>query len=121
MNKCKIGCESETKEGFREEMRQDEIEKLAFFYLCEEEDQNILKKKGKMTYKDFRRFDYLTRRLEFWEYNKKIWEEFSAGFKERISIFSGEESETLGELEEQEKWWKSLIKKKESLDSESDC
>ena len=101
-------------------MRQAEIEKLAFFYLCEEKDRIILEKKEKISYKDFVRFDYLTRRLGFWELNKWIWKEFSAEFTEKIEVFSGQGSELESELEEQTRWWKDFAKKKELLDSQGD-
>ena len=116
--KCKIGCKSETKEEQCEEMKQEEIEMLAFFYLCGQKDQNILMKKEKMTFMDFQRFDYLTRRLGFWEYNKRIWKEFSGTFKEKITVWGacGEViCEVSEEIENQKKWWETLSKNNEEL------
>lgn len=100
-------------------MRQVEIEKLAFLYLCEEKDRNILDKKEKMTFKDFERFDFLTRKLELWECNKWIWKEFSADFTEKNCAFSGVEWELEEEIKEQKIWWEAFLKTKELLDSGS--
>ena len=99
-------------------MQQEVIEMLAFFYLCEERDQNILMKKEKMTFRDFRRFDYLTKRLGFWEYNKKIWEDFSGNFKYNITAWAESAEDTCElseEIENQEKWWETLSKNNEDL------
>lgn len=99
-------------------MQQEVIEMLAFFYLCEERDQNILMKKEKMTFRDFRRFDYLTKRLGFWEYNKKIWEDFSGNFKYKITAWAESAEDTCElseEIENQEKWWETLSKNNEDL------
>lgn len=112
--KCKIGCKSETKEEQCEEMKQEEIEMLAFFYLCDEKDRNILMKREKMTFRDFQRFDYLTRRLELWEYNKKIWGDFAGEFEQKIQQW-GNASEIFEEIEMQESWWEKLSKKKKDL------
>lgn len=105
-------------------MQQEDIEKMAFFYLCGERDQKILKKTEKMAYLDFQRFDYLTRRLGFWEYNKRIWKEFSAEFKEKIEkerIVDVEQWEIEEEMELEDEWWRELTKKhKELLDLEMD-
>jgi len=116
--KCKIGCKSETREEQCEEVKQEAIEMLAFFYLCGERDQNILMKKEKMTFGDFLRFDYLTRRLEFWEYNKKIWVDFSGSFKQKIMEWKENEEgvfEVSEEIEGQEKWWENLLKNNKDL------
>lgn len=101
-------------------MKQEEIEMLAFFYLCDEKDRNILMKREKMTFRDFQRFDYLTRRLEFWEYNKKIWKDFAGEFEQKIQRW-GNASEISDEIEMQEIWWEKLSKnKKDLLDFGSD-
>ena len=106
-------------------MRQDIVEKMAFFYLCGKRDQNILAGNMKMTFFDFQRFDYLTRRLGFWEFNKKIWKDFSKEFKVQIDNLETnlkEEWQVVEEIEEQEKWWQELSENnKELLDLESDC
>lgn len=99
-------------------MKQEAKEMLAFFYLCGERDQNILMRTEKMTFRDFLRFDYLTKRLEFWEYNKKIWRDFSGEFKQKIIEWKESEEgvfEVSEEIEEQEKWWENLLKNNEDL------
>lgn len=99
-------------------MQQEAIEMLAFFYLCGKKDQNILIKKEKITFEDFQRFDYLTKRLGFWEYNKKIWKEFSGEFKQKIVLLEEDRREICDvaeEIENREKWWEILSKNNEEL------
>lgn len=99
-------------------MRQETIEMLAFFYLCGEKDRSILLKKEKMLFRDFLRFDYLTKRIGLWEYNKKIWEEFSEEFKQQIIAWAEDAAGTVDICEEigsQEEWWENLLKNNEDL------
>ena len=58
-------------------MRREDMERLAFLYLCDEEDQNILLGKSKMKLEKFLKFEHWTRKLEFWEYNKSLWDRYS--------------------------------------------
>ncbi len=99
-------------------MKKEKLEMLAFFYLCKKRDRNLLQGKVRMTCSEFIRFDYLTRRLEFWEYNKRIWTEFSGQFEkelEREKYGLKEEWELDEEIRQRESWWAELTKNCEDL------
>lgn len=99
-------------------MKKEKLEMLAFFYLCDKGDQNVLQGKVRMTFSEFIRFDYLTRRLEFWEYNKRIWSEFSGQFEKELEWEKQrlkEEWEIEEEIQQRERWWAELSKNCEDL------
>lgn len=77
-------------------MRREDMERLAFLYLCDEEDQNILLGKSKMKLEKFLKFEHWTRKLEFWEYNKSLWDRYSRELQsdlEKLGISEMERAE----------------------------
>ena len=59
--------------GEDETMRQKDIEKFAFLYLCGQRDKDILAGKERMTFQDFDRLTYITDFLELDQMNLEIW------------------------------------------------
>ncbi|WP_373241209.1 hypothetical protein [Mediterraneibacter gnavus] len=67
-------------------MRQKDIERFAFLYLCGERDRNILLGKEKMTFSDLDRLTYITDFLDLSHYNLDIWDEFSGQFQKQFRL-----------------------------------
>lgn len=70
--------------GEDETMRQKDIEKFAFLYLCGQRDKDILAGKERMTFQDFDRLTYITDFLELDQMNLEIWNCFYPQFKEQF-------------------------------------
>lgn len=99
-------------------MRQTEVEKYAFLYLCGKRDRDILRGKIKMKYADFDRLRYLAEVLGLRHYSQEIWNVFAGGFLEQIAELEEVYEETLGRvsysLEEedgrQKRWLREFLK-----------
>ena len=97
-------------------MRREDMERLAFLYLCEEKDRNILLGKRKMHLQDFLKFEYWTKKLELWKYNKSLWERYGGEFSQELGglgdlkVMCQEEQEDRErtELEQLEAWEREL-------------
>ena len=65
-------------------MKQIDIERFAFFYLCTEEDREMLKGTRKMSFPDFDRLTYLIELLGLEAYNIEIWNRYAGQFEQEI-------------------------------------
>lgn len=65
-------------------MRREDMERLVFLYLCDDRERNILLGKLKMQFEDFLKFEYWTKKLEFWEYNKSLWNRYGEAFQKDL-------------------------------------
>lgn len=103
-------------------MRREDMERLAFLYLCEEGDRNILEQKKEMNLKDFLKFEYWTRLLGFWEYHKILWSGVGGEFRQELEDLGIEmdgcreewrerEEAEIGQLEKWEEELKEHLKK----------
>lgn len=98
-------------------MRREDMERLAFLYLCGEKDRNILQTEENINLSDFLKLEYWTRVLDFWEYNKYLWNKFGKGLElelRNLGIRSDEgqaerKAKEKAELEQMEKWNKELL------------
>ena len=96
-------------------MRQRDIERFAFLYLCGKHDRDILLGKEKMTFSDLVRLIYITDFLGLKRLNIDIWNDYEEQFREHFqrleqlydescSIVSWDKTEA--DLYLQEKWVK---------------
>lgn len=69
-------------------MKQKEIEKFAFLYLCGKRDRDLLLGKGKMTLSDLDRLTYLTDFLGLDSYNLELWNQYAGQFQEQFRMLS---------------------------------
>lgn len=65
-------------------MKQTDIERFAFFYLCGEKDRELLNGTRKMSFSDFDRLTYLTEVLGLEAYNIEIWNRYAVQFEKEI-------------------------------------
>lgn len=65
-------------------MRENDIEKLAFLYVCRESDRELLLGKREMEFQDFCRLDYLSGSLGLERFNLRLWQEHAWKFQEQI-------------------------------------
>lgn len=79
-------------------MRQIDLERFAFLYLCGPRDRNILKKETRMTFMDFERLTYLTGFFGLAAYNLDIWNRFAKQFEGQFDALAEMHNE--GVLEE---------------------
>lgn len=70
-------------------MRQKDMEKFAFLYLCGRKDRAMLTGKKRMTFQDFDRLVYITDVLGLDQMNLEIWNRFSPQFKEQLNALEG--------------------------------
>lgn len=94
-------------------MRQRDVERFAFLYLCGKHDRDILLGKEKMTFSDLVRLTYITDFLGLKRLNIDIWNDYEEQFREHFQrleqlydessgIVSWDKSEA--DLYLQEKW-----------------
>lgn len=69
-------------------MRQNDIEKFAFLYLCGKRDRNILLGKEQMTFSDLDRLTYITDFLDLKHYNLEIWNQYAGQFQEQFQLLN---------------------------------
>lgn len=69
-------------------MRQNDIEKFAFLYLCGKRDRNILLGKEQMTFSDLDRLTYITNFLDLKHYNLEIWNQYAGQFQEQFQLLN---------------------------------
>lgn len=69
-------------------MRQEDMERFAFLFLCGERDKALLAGKEEMKFSDFERLSYITDFLELSRLNIEIFNQFSGQFEERLAAFS---------------------------------
>ena len=62
-------------------MEQEDIERIAFLYLCGKRDKNILLDKEEMTLADFDRLTYLISHFGMEHYHIKIWNDYFGKFQ----------------------------------------
>lgn len=65
-------------------MHREEIEQFAFLYLCGARDRRLLFGKEKMTFTDFNRLIYITAFFGLVHYNLKMWNQYSAQFRNQL-------------------------------------
>lgn len=65
-------------------MHQEDMEQLAFLYLCGARDRRLLSGSEKMTFSDFDRLVYITAFLGLIHYNLKMWNQFSVQFQSQL-------------------------------------
>ena len=99
-------------------MRREDMERLVFLYLCDDRERNILLGKLKMQFEDFLKFEYWTKKLEFWEYNKSLWNRYGEAFSQELG--------SLGDLkvmcqEEQEDRERTELEQLEAWERELEC
>lgn len=66
-------------------MHQEDIEQLAFLYLCGERDREILNGKEKLSLADFDRLTYLAYYLGMENFHKKLWMRNASKFKKEFA------------------------------------
>lgn len=71
----------------RDNRYRQELERMAFLYLCGGRDRKLLSGKGRMTFTDFDRLLYITDLIGFSELNLEIWETYSGHFQKQIQEF----------------------------------
>lgn len=69
-------------------MKQKDIEKFAFLYLCGKKDRALLIGKEKMTLLDLDRLTYLTDFLGLHSYNLELWNQYAGQFQEQFRMLS---------------------------------
>lgn len=83
-------------------MKQTDIERFAFFYLCGEKDRELLNGTRKMSFTDFDRLTYLTEILGLEAYNITIWNRYAGQFEKEIKqIETSCEDRSAGSWQEQ--------------------
>lgn len=71
----------------RDNRYRQELERMAFLYLCGGRDRKLLSGKGRMTFTDFDRLLYITDLIGFSELNLEIWETYSGHFQKQFQEF----------------------------------
>lgn len=70
-------------------MRQKDMERFAFLYLCGQRDKSLLAGEERMTFQDFDRLVYITDVLGLDQMNLELWNRFSPQFKEQFETLEG--------------------------------
>ena len=77
-------------------MRQRDMERFAFLFLCGKRDRALLLGKEKMTFSDLDRLTYLTDFLGLKIYSLEIWNEYAGQFREQFQRLEQLYDETCG-------------------------
>lgn len=62
-------------------MKQDDVERFAFLYLCGTKDRNILNGKIKMSFANFNRLTYITDFLGLSDLSSSLWKQYAFQFE----------------------------------------
>ena len=106
-------------------MKENEIEKLAFLYVCGERDREILLGGRNMEFQDFCRLHYLVEILGLEQLNLELWKQFARNFKEQIE--KNEQDRKNGilmieeEMEQREFWIRDFLKGIPDKESKKFC
>lgn len=71
----------------RDNRYRQELERMAFLYLCGGRDRKLLSGKERITFTDFDRLLYITDLIGFSELNLEIWETYSGHFQKQFQEF----------------------------------
>lgn len=77
-------------------MKQKNLERFAFLYLCKEEDRELLLGKKEMQFSDFDRLTYLADFFGFETYAMEIWNQYAGVFQKEFQHME----ETVGQKEQ---------------------
>lgn len=94
-------------------MKQTDIERFAFFYLCGEKDRELLQGTRKMSFHDFDRLTYLTEVIGLETYSMEIWNQYAGQFGKElkqveISCFDGSAISWQEQAQIQDDWLKNF-------------
>ena len=70
-------------------MRQKDMERFAFLYLCGQRDKNLLAGEERMTFQDFDRLVYITDVLGLDQMNLELWNRFRRSLRSSLRHWRG--------------------------------